>query len=152
VAAPPGPSLETGLRNSRIIHGALVFSLLVYAFLVHVILGGDFRAGMRESQVGVIRLAFYALAGALALAAVTFRYRITLFQAAPPLLAVQQRMVVCMALVEAIAILAMVLALLSGSIRDFYVLWAPALALQLFFAPTREVWEDAARAGGRRSR
>jgi hypothetical protein len=152
MTTPAGASLEDALRTSRIIHAALVFSVVIYAVIAHYYHALGAPARLDASQVGVIRLAFYALAGALALAALAFRYRLTVAAAAPPLVAVQTRMIVCMALAEAIAILGMLLVFIGGGIRDFYVFAVPAVALQLLFAPSREVWEDAGRRDGARSR
>jgi F0F1-type ATP synthase membrane subunit c/vacuolar-type H+-ATPase subunit K len=152
VTAPAGPSIEEALRTSRIIHAALVFSVVIYAVVAHYYHALGASPALDASQVGVIRLAFYALAGALALAALAFRHRLTVAAAAPPLVAVQTRMIVCMALAEAIAILGMVLVFIGGGIRDFYVFAIPAVALQLLFAPRREAWEDAVRSRGVRSR
>jgi hypothetical protein len=71
--------------------------------------------------------------------------------AAPTLAALQTRLVVLLALAEVVAVFGLVLFLLGGVIRDFYVLWLPAIGLQLLLTPTREVWEAVARGGGPRS-
>ena len=60
----------------------------------------------------------------------------------------QTRMIVCLALAETIGVYGLVLFVLGGSLRDFYVFLVPALALQLLLVPTREVWEAAASGRG----
>jgi F0F1-type ATP synthase membrane subunit c/vacuolar-type H+-ATPase subunit K len=153
VAAEPGPPVETTLRTSRIIHAALVGSLLLYAVVVHVSRAtGAVRPVMDEPTLGGLRLAFYVLAGALALAVLVLRSRwLTADAAAGTPALLQTRLITCLALAEAIGVHGLVLFLLGGTLRDFYVFLIPALGLQLLLAPTREVWEAAARRAGPRS-
>jgi F0F1-type ATP synthase membrane subunit c/vacuolar-type H+-ATPase subunit K len=154
VAAPPQPALEASFRTSRIVHAAIVASLLAYAVVVHVYRAVvPFRPALDEAVLEGVRLAFYFLGGAVALAVLLLRARgLTVDTAAPAVPELQTRLIICLALAEAIAILGLLLVFTGGSIRDFYVFWAPALGLQLLLTPTRELWEAAARGRRRRSR
>jgi F0F1-type ATP synthase membrane subunit c/vacuolar-type H+-ATPase subunit K len=154
VAPPTGPALETTFRTARIIHAAVVASLLVYALVVHVLRAtGPSRPLLDEPVLEGVRVAFYFLAGALALGVLLLRWRwLTVEAATPPVTQLQTRLFICLALAEAIGILGLLLILMGGSIRDFYVLWVPAVGLQLLLTPTRQVWEATARSPRRRSR
>jgi hypothetical protein len=106
-----------------------------------------------ESALGVIRPAFYVMAGAIAVAVLVLRSRWLTVEAAPPSLAtLQTRLITCLALAEAIGVFGLVLFMMGGMLRDFYVLWVPAIGLQLLLTPTREVWEAAAHGGRPRPR
>ena len=154
MAPPPGFSLESSLRTSRILHAALVASLLAYAVVVHVHRAVvPFRPLLDEPVLDGIRLAFYYLAGALALAVLLLRSRwLTVDAAASAGTQLQTRLIICLALAESLGILGLLLTLMGASIRDFYVFWVPAIGLQLWLTPTRAVWEAAARGRRRRSR
>lgn len=154
MAAPPAPTLDASLRTSRIVHAAVVASLLVHAVVVHVYRAVvPFRPVLDEAVLEGVRLAFYFLGGAVALAVLLLRARgLTVDAAAPAVTELQTRLIICLALAEAIGILGLLLVFMGGSLRDFYVLWAPALGLQLLLTPRREVWEAAARGRRRRSR
>lgn len=154
MAPPPGSSLESSFRTSRILHAALVASLLAYAVVVHVYRAVvPVRPLVDEAVLEGVRLAFYFLGGAVALAVLLLRARgLTVDAAAPAVTELQTRLIICLALAETIGILGLLLIFMGGSIRDFYVFWVPALGLQLLLTPTREVWEAAARGRRRRSR
>jgi F0F1-type ATP synthase membrane subunit c/vacuolar-type H+-ATPase subunit K len=153
VAAEPGESVEASLRTSRIVHAALVGSLLLYAVVVHVVrTTGAAPPPLHEPTLGRLRPALYGLGAGVALTLVILRSRwLPAGHAAPTLAALQTRLVVLLALAEVVAVFGLVLFLLGGVIRDFYVLWLPAIGLQLLLTPTREVWEAVARGGGPRS-
>jgi F0F1-type ATP synthase membrane subunit c/vacuolar-type H+-ATPase subunit K len=154
VAPPPSQSVEPSFRTSRIVHAALVGSLLVYAVLVHVLRATKPSQPMLDEPVlEGVRVAVYFLGGALALGVLLLRWRwLTVEAAAPPVTQLQARLIICLALAEAIGILGLLLALMGGSLQDFYVFWVPAVGLQLLLTPTRPVWEAAARSRRRRSR
>jgi hypothetical protein len=156
VAAGPPLSVETSFRTSRIVHAALVGSLLLYAVMIPVLREvGVEGAGLDPRILANVRIAFYAVAGALAVAALVLRSRWLTAEAAaalprsapgpPPLALLQTRLVTCLALVEGIGILGLVFFLIGGTLGDSGVFLLPAIGLQLLFAPSREVWDAAAR-------
>jgi len=159
MAPAPSPPVDTALRTARILHAALVGSLLVYAVVVHVIRGANaLRPTLAEPTLGLVRVAFYALAAGVVVVVLVLRSRWLTAEAAAALgrgkerpvalRLLQTRMIVCLALAETIGVYGLVLFVLGGSLRDFYVFLVPAFALQLLLVPTREVWEAAATGRG----
>jgi F0F1-type ATP synthase membrane subunit c/vacuolar-type H+-ATPase subunit K len=153
VAAPRDPALESTFRNARIIHAALVASLVVYAVVVHVLRAtAPVRPPVDVVVLEGFRVVFYFVAGGIVLGALLLRMRWLTVEATAPLPVLQTRLIICLAFAETIGVLGLLLALMGGSLQDFYVLWVPAIGLMLWLTPRREVWEAAARGRARRSR
>jgi len=155
---PPTPADPVAsFRTSRIAHAALVASLVVYAVVVHVIEATGSPPPMLEpGVVGIIRPLLFGLGAAVAVTVLVLRSRWLSADAAAPLARLgvpaaltqlQTRLIVCLALAESLGVFGMLLFVLGGSLRDFYVLWTPAIVLQLVLTPGRDVW--AAATGGR---
>jgi hypothetical protein len=141
-------------RETAIVCGAMVASVVMYAIVVEVL-----RARLPPGGVGaglttdVLRYAFYLLAGVQGLAIPVAR-RWAETGAASPKSSVLSRLrtgaLVAASLAEAPAVLGLVLFLLEGRRLDFYVLAGWSLLLHLFHFPRLERWEEAARTAARR--
>jgi hypothetical protein len=153
---PPPATPVASFRTSRIFHAALVGSLVVYAVVVHVIEAtGSLPRTVDPRVVGAIRPQLYGLGAAVAVTTLVLRSRWLSMDAAAPLARLgvpaalaqlQTRLIVCLALAESLGVLGLLLFVLGGSLRDFYVSWTPAIVLQLLLRPGPEVWAAATRA------
>jgi hypothetical protein len=153
---PPPAAPVASLRTSRIVHAALIGSLGVYAVLVHLVEAtGSLQRTVDPRVVGTLRPLLFGLGAAVAVTALVLRSRWLSADAAAPLARLgvpaaltqlQTRLIVCLALTESLGVLGMLLFVLGGSLRDFYVLWTPAIVLQILLRPDPEVWAAATRA------
>lgn len=145
--------LRRTYRETAIVCGSLVASVLIYAVVVEVLrtrlpLGGV-GAGV---NVDLLRYAFYFLAGIEGLAIPFVRRTI---EAGPTvrgsiLARLRTGALVAASLAEAAAVMGLVLFMLAGRRLDFYLLAGWALLLQLVHFPRRERWEEAARTAAHR--
>ena len=144
--------LRRTYRETAIVCGAMVASVLLYAIVVEVLRTqlppGGVGAGV---NVDVLRYAFYLLAGIEGLAIPFVRRAVEAGSAARGRLPARLRTgaLVAAALAEAPAVMGLVLFLLAGARRDFYALAGWSLLLQLFHFPRYERWEGAARTAAR---
>jgi|RhiMetdeSRZDD1v2_1073273.scaffolds.fasta_scaffold24956_7 hypothetical protein len=144
MSPPARPEVAASLRTSRLVHAAMVASLLVYAFLAHGILApGGWRGTLDPGAFAVVGVLLYGVGAAVILVVLVLRSRWLSVDggggSGPAQL--QTRLIILLALAESVGIDGLVLFLLGGNLRDFYVLWAPALVLQLLLAPRQEVWK-----------
>ena len=146
--------LRRTYRETAIVCGAMVASILIYAVVVEVLrararqpLGGG-GAGI---NIDVLRYAIYLLAGIEGLAIPFVRRAVEAGPALRGSLLARLRTgsLVGAALAEVPAVLGLVLFLLAGSRPDFYALAGWSLLLQLFHFPRYERWEEAARPAAR---
>ncbi len=147
---PSGTPVAPSLRTSRIIHAALVASLVAYAVLVQGYLAPTgWRGTLDPGALAVVRALLYGLGAAVTLVVLLLRSRWMSVEAGAEVGVSQllTRLIVLLALAESVGIDGLVLFLLGGHLRDFYVLWTPAIGLQLLLAPRREAWEGRRRSG-----
>lgn len=152
-SAAAGPSL----RVTRVIHAAMLASLVVYAAVVHVLRdAAGWRAVLPPEPLAVLKPILYALGAGMTLLVFVLRGRWLSAEAArevarrqgPAAAAhLQARTLVLLALAEAVGIYGLILFLLGGRLLDFYLLWGAAVAAQLALVPREETWHAAARAG-----
>jgi hypothetical protein len=124
----------------------MVASLVVYAVLVSGYLAPTgWQGTLDPGAFAVVRLLLYGLGAAVILAVLVLRSRWLSVEAGAEagVVQLQTRLIILLALAESVGIDGLVLFLLGGSLRDFYVLWTPAIVLQLLLTPRREVWEAA---------
>lgn len=159
MAQPGETGVSTRFRTARILHGAMVVTLLVYAGIVHLLQQTGWSGRAAADALPLIRWILYALGAAEFLVVLVARSRALSAEgledaarrggAEAALGLLQTRLVVLLALAESVAIYGLVLFLLGGSLRDFYVLWAAGLVAQLVLTPRRELWDEVARGAPR---
>lgn len=126
---PPSPAAPAAsFRTSRIVHAALVGSLVLYAVLVHVVEAtGSLQPTLDPWVVGIVRPLLYGLGAVVAVAVLVLRSRWLSPDAAAPLARLgvpaaltqlQTRLIVCLALAESVGVFGMLLFLLGGGLRD----------------------------------
>jgi hypothetical protein len=139
-------------RETAIVCGALVASVLIYAVIVEVLKPTlPPRGAGADINADLLRYAFYLLAGVGGLA-IPFGRRAV--EAGPwvrgsVLVRLRTGAVVAASLAEASAVMGLVLFVLAGRRADFYVFAGWSLLLQLVHFPRRARWEEAARAASR---
>ena len=144
--------LRRTYRETAIVCGAMVASVLLYAVVVEVLRtrlpAGGGGAGV---NVDLLRYAFYLLAAIEGLAIPFVRRAVEAGPAVRGILLARLRTgaLVAAALAEAAAVKGLVRFLLAGRRLDFYLLAGWSLLLQLFHFPRYERWEEAARTAAR---
>jgi F0F1-type ATP synthase membrane subunit c/vacuolar-type H+-ATPase subunit K len=153
------PAVESRFRTARVIHAAIVVSLVIYVVLIHVLAGvRDWKGTAATPAVaGVMRWVFYSLGAAEFLGVLVARSRLLSSDALveigrrsgrdPALRELQSRMVILLAIAESIAVYGLILFVLTARLADFYLLWVPALVAVLALTPQREVWTEIGRRG-----
>ncbi len=150
------PTGGASLRTTRIIHAAMLASLVMYAVVVHVLRdAAGWRPALAPEPLAILRPILYALAAGLTAAVFALRGRWLSADSAREVARrggadaaaghLQTRTIVLLALAEAMGIYGLVLFLLGGRLLDFYVLWAAAVLAQLALVPREEAWEAATR-------
>jgi len=152
MAVPPArDELGKACRTARVIGGAMIVSLGLYAVVVSQIQRANapfagFAPGVPHDLVRWI-LAAVALA---TLGLVRFLQRTILTKAAlPPVRRLHTAAVVGLALCESVAIYGFVLFMVAGRASDFYVFTALALIGFVLYFPRLQPWEERARAMAR---
>jgi hypothetical protein len=153
---PPGEGMDGSedlrrtYRQTAIVCGAIAASVLVYAVAVEVLRSQRSPGGVGV-DVGLLRYAFYLIAGVEGLAVPVVRRRIETGPGCPGTVLVRLRTgaMAGAALAEASAVLGLVLFVLAGRRQDFYLLAGWSLVLQLAHFPRYARWEEAARTAAR---
>lgn len=131
-------------RDTAIVCGAMVASVLIYAVVVEVL-----RTRLPPGGVGVnsdvLRYVFYLLAGVQGLAIPFARRAAEAGVRGNVPARLRTGALVAASLAEAPAVLGLVLFLLAGRRQDFYALAGWSLLLHLFHFPRSERWEGVAR-------
>ena len=141
-----GQAVRRPFRETTIVCGAMVASVLIYAVVVEVL-----RARLPPGDGGaaligdVLRYAFYFLAGGAGLAIPFARRPARFGRRRNEVARLRTEALVAASLAEAPAVLGLVLYLLAGRRQDFYVLAVWSLLLHPFHLPRLERWEEAAR-------
>jgi len=140
-------------RETAIVCGAMVASVLIYAVIVEVLKPTlPPRGAGAAINADLLRYAFYLLAGVEGLAIPFVRRAVE----GPPrdrasvLARLRTGALVAAALAEASAVMGLVLFVLAGRRADFYLFAGWSLLLQLVHFPRQERWEEAAQAAARR--
>lgn len=140
-------------RETAIVCGAMVASVLIYAVVVEGLRGrlppGGAGAGLVPD---VLRYALYVLAGVEGLAIPYARRAAEAVVRGHVLARLRAGALVAASLAEAPAVLGLVLFLLAGRREDFYVLAGWSLLLHVVHFPRVERWEEAARTVAYRQR
>ena len=145
--------LRRTYRETTIVCGAMVASILIYAVVVEVLRTQLSPGGVgAAAEADVLRYAFYLLAGVGGLVIPLIRRTV---EAGPgtrgsALARLRAGALVTASVAEAPAVLGLVLFLLAGRRQDFYPLAGWSLLLHLFHFPRYERWEEAARTAARR--
>jgi F0F1-type ATP synthase membrane subunit c/vacuolar-type H+-ATPase subunit K len=145
--------LRRTYRETVIVCGAMVASVLIYAVVVEVLRTQRPPGGViAGANVDLLRYAFYLLAGIEGLAIPFVRRAV---EAGPTvrgsiLARLRTGALVAASLAEAAAVMGLVLFMLAGRRLDFYLLAGWSLLLQLVHFPRRERWEEAARTAAHR--
>ena len=153
---PPDSSVETRLRVSRIIHAAMVVSLVVYAVVVHMLRAVvEWKPVAEPAVVETVRWLLYGLGAAALMGVLLLRSRFVSAKAlgeiarragtGVALRQLQTRLIVFLAVSETPAVYGLVLFMLGGVLHDFYLLWAASLIGHLALTPKRDLWEEVAR-------
>jgi hypothetical protein len=141
-------------RDTAIMCGAIVASVVIYAVVVEVLSARLPRGGVGAGVVtDVLRYAHYVVAGVVGLAIpVARRWAETAMASSEGTVLSRLRTgaLVAASLAEAPAVLGLVLFLLGRRRDDFYALAGWSLLLHLFHFPRLERWEEAARTAARR--
>ena len=171
VTEPP-QIISARLRVSRIIHAAMVTSLVMYAVVVHLLREMvGWRPLMDSGLVALLRWLMFGLGVVLLYVVEGLMPRLTAVRGKIEVLRplwmsvedlrevarrtgveaalaqLQARLVVLMAVAEVPAVLGFVLSLLSGILTDFYILGGMSLLGVLMLTPRRALWEKVVRAG-----
>jgi hypothetical protein len=142
--------LRQAYRITAIIGGAMLASLAFYALVVEIVKANGLPPGLAGGDPTVLRYLFFAIALAMLIVGRVVRARVLGAPTGagdPQIVAgrLQTATIVSLANCEAVAILGLVLFLLTGSSRDFYLfLVLAALGFILNF-PRWSQWEEAAR-------
>jgi F0F1-type ATP synthase membrane subunit c/vacuolar-type H+-ATPase subunit K len=160
MSLPAQGLVASRLRTCRIIHAAMVASLVIYAVVAHAVLRFGAGPGVELGRaLPLVRGILFAVGGVMFVGVLVARPRLLSAEALGPLARraggpaalgqLQTRLLILLAVAEAIGVYGLVLCLLSARLSDFYALWTPALLAQLALTPRGELWEDVARAGTR---
>lgn len=158
---PPSPdsAVSAQFRVARVLHAAMVSSLVVYAVIVYALRVVGWSTAMGAVQVATLRWLLHGLGAAALVAVLVLKGRLLAAEAvgetarragaAAALATLQTRLVILMAVGETAAILGLILFLLTAELTDFIVLWIAALLGLLAVTPRRELWDEVARSAGR---
>jgi F0F1-type ATP synthase membrane subunit c/vacuolar-type H+-ATPase subunit K len=145
---PPRDELAKACRTAQVIGVAMLVSLGLYALVANLIqqAHAPFAGFTPGAPHDLLRWIFVALALAgLGLTRVVQR-AVFANQALPVLGRLTSAAVVALAQCEAIAVYGLVLFLLAGRVRDYYMFAALALVGFALYFPRREAWAEQARA------
>jgi hypothetical protein len=136
----PAPTLDAAVRVIRIVHGVLLFSMILYAFTAE-------RIGMHEPHdIRVIWIAFLALCPAEI--GIAFYFRLKCVQPAAELLQTQPGdasalgrwragNIITFVIAEAIMLYGFALRFLGGTVLQALPFYAAAVALMILWWPRR---------------